>query len=142
MPRAVVTLSVGLMLASCGGGSSGGAPAPAPFTCAIGELTGAWLVHYVETNGNCGPLNDETVLAGVPQTSSGCTVQSQQISTDKCTLDIQATCPTTDGLGTQTWVDALHQVSSTKLTGTGTVQVNHPTLGICRSTYNITITQK
>jgi len=117
-------------LASCGGGSH---------DCAIGSLTGTWRLTYAQTDGNCGPISAETVQAGTPGSPS-CSIASRQISPDKCRLDTSFTCPTTDNRGTQSWVAVLHQDSSTQLSGTGTVQVNHPA-GTCRSTYNLTMTK-
>jgi hypothetical protein len=110
--------------------------------CALGELTGTWRFRYAETDGNCGPLPDETAVfdpsAPLP---AGCTRHSTAVAANKCRMDLAWECPTTDRAGTQAWVLVVHQKSHTKLEGTATVQVVHPTLGTCRSTYALTITK-
>lgn len=131
---------------ACGGSSSSGAAAPPPasFTCNIGNLSGAWRAHYVETNGTCGSISDETVIAGSPAPSSNCTVQTAQVSSDRCKAEWAFTCPTTDGQGTVSWVVVLDQVSDSELKGSGTVQATDPALpppDTCRSTYDITVTK-
>ncbi len=133
-------LLAGLLLAS---GCSSVAQ-PQDFTCAVGKLAGTWRFHYVETSGSCGPIDDETGVfePGTPS-APGCKINSQVISSDKCSVDTNFTCPTADGQATQAWTLALEQVAEDRLTGTGTVQLtNHPTLGSCRSTYTITVTRQ
>jgi hypothetical protein len=110
------------------------------FTCVLGELTGTWRVHYDETNGSCGPLEDETGIFGL-EVPPGCDVQSRSISDDKCGADMAWACPTTDDLGTQQWVMVVEHTKQDRLSGTGTMQLVHPSLGTCRSTYAITITR-
>jgi hypothetical protein len=119
-------------LISCGGGH---------VNCQIGSLTGTWRLVYSQVDGNCGPIPSETVQAGTVGAASSCVIQNQTISPDHCRIDSTFTCPTTDGQGTQAWTTVFHQDSDTSLSGTGTVQVNHPTLGTCRSTYNLTMTK-
>jgi hypothetical protein len=125
-----ISLLLALAVIGCGGDE--------PFTCALGNLTGTWRVHYVETDGNCGPVPDATVMM---DSESGCTVESQQVSADKCRKDSTVTCPTTDGLGTTTNVTVLTQVAADRIEGTTTVQLDHWTLGSCRSTYDVTVTR-
>jgi hypothetical protein len=112
------------------------------FTCALGELTGTWRWHYDETDGNCGAIADETAIfqpgAAPPP---GCQIDTQIVSSDKCRLDSAFTCPTADDMGVQGWTLVLHHVAADRLGGTGTAQLNHPTIGTCRSTYNITVTR-
>jgi len=114
-----------------------------PFAdCGIGTLSGSWRIQYAESGGECGAIPDETgVEAPTASPGAGCSVQSSTISEDNCELDRSFTCPTADGLGIGAWIVALRQVSDTRLEGTGTLQVNHSTLGACRSTYDITITK-
>jgi hypothetical protein len=128
----LAVVSILAALAGCGGSDH--------VTCAIGSLTGTWRLQYQETNGTCGPIPDETVIAGAP-TGPACTTITQQISSDHCRIDTAFNCPTTDSLGTQAWTVTLTQTANTQLTGSGTVQVNHPTLGTCRSTYSLTMTK-
>src|SRR5216684_2038592 len=128
----LAVVSVMAAIAGCGGSDH--------FTCAIGSLTGTWRVHYDQTNGNCGPINDETVIAGSPAPAN-CTIMTNQVSADHCRVDSAFTCPTADSRGSQAWVVTFTQTSNTQLAGSGTVQVNHPTLGTCRSTYNLTMTK-
>ena len=126
------------ILCSCFAGE-----ADEPFAdCAIGELTGEWQTHYVEKSGECGAIPDEmtsTDPSSPPR--AGCSVQKSTVSTDKCQLDRSFTCPTADGLGIGAWIVAFRQVAETRLEGTGTAQINHSTLGACRSTYEITMTK-
>jgi hypothetical protein len=120
-------------------GCSSGDPS---FTCAIGELSGTWRIHYEETNGNCGAVADETVVlspAASQAASAGCTYAAQNISSDKCSLELDFTCPTTDNAGTQHWIGSMHQVAADRLEGSYTVQLQHPQLGTCRSTYDTTM---
>jgi hypothetical protein len=124
-----ISLLLVLTMLGCGGDE--------PFTdCALGELTGAWRIHYAETDGNCGSIQDATVMA---DTESGCTVESQQVSADKCRKDSTVTCPTVDGLGTTTQVSVFQQVAADRIEGTTTIQLVHSTLGNCRSTYDVTV---
>ena len=105
--------------------------------CKLGELTGTWHVTYKHTNGNCGNVADETVsMEGGSKTPPKCTVHYSTISPDKCTLSRDSTCPTTDNKGTQRWTYVLHHVDEGRIEGTGTVQVKHQVIGVCRSTYN------
>lgn len=130
------TLFFGVAIAACGAEDD-------KFTdCHIGELTGTWRTHYTETDGNCGPISDETGIfdpnAPLP---AGCTSQGSSVSANKCRGDIAVTCPTTDNNGTQAWVIVVTQTGPGSLKGTGTVQLNHATLGNCRSTYSMTLTK-
>jgi hypothetical protein len=110
--------------------------------CAMGDLTGTWRAHYDEVNGNCGPIADETALFDPDaDPGPGCIVNNSIISDDKCRADMDFSCPTTDDRGTQDWVMVMRHVGPGRLSGTATVQVNHPAVGTCRSTYNVTITQ-
>lgn len=107
-----------------------------------GSLGGTWRTHYVETDGNCGPISDETsVLDTNTPPQPGCTQTTNTISSDKCRADLAWSCPTTDGNGTQSWVVVLTQTGPETIKGTGTVQLNHPTAGTCRSTYAMTLTK-
>jgi hypothetical protein len=112
------------------------------FDCAVGKLSDTWSFHYDETSGTCGPISDETGVfePGTPS-APGCKIASQMVASDKCKVDTTFTCPTADGQAVQNWTLTLNQVGEDRLTGTGTVQVNHPTLGNCRSTYSITVTR-
>lgn len=119
-----------------------------PFTaCTIGSLTGTWRVTYVETDGNCGKLADETVVMsaaaspGAPGTPS-CTFAANEISADHCRADLDFTCPLTGVAGTQRWVGATRQVSAGELSGSMTLTVTSPSLGPCRSTYAVDWTRQ
>lgn len=110
------------------------------FDCALGELTGTWRAQYAETNGSCGPIENETwILDPGAELPSGCEVLHQAISDDRCRADMAWICPTVDNLGTQEWVTVLEHVRPTRIAGTGTVQLVHPSVGACRSTYAITL---
>ena len=111
--------------------------------CNLGSITGTWRTHYDETNGNCGAIPDETNISTstTMPSDSACTVTTNVLSDDKCHLDRQFECPTTDGLGTQSWTSAITQTAAGRIEGSATVQLQHPSIGTCRSTYNVTITQ-
>jgi hypothetical protein len=115
------------VLASCGGED---------FECAIGELTGTWRFSYDEQNGNCGPIADETAVFD-PGAPTGCDENYSEVSADSCRLDLDFECPLADGQGSQQWVMVVEQTADDRLDGTATVQVSHPTIGTCRSTYDI-----
>jgi hypothetical protein len=136
--RAGLAVMMACWLAGCGGDDN-----PAPFSdCHIGELSGTWRTHYAETNGNCGAIADETgIFNPNAPPPAGVTIDAKQISSDKCRGDLAFTIATTDGQGSQSWVMVIHQTSATELQGTATLQLNHPTLGNCRSTYDVTVTQ-
>ncbi len=123
-----------LLLGGCGSGSN--------FTdCKLGQLTGTWRLSYSQTNGNCGPIADETVNTSAPPGGgASCTIAARSISADKCHFEADFTCPTTDNAGTQHWVIVMDQVASNLIDGTGTVQLQHP-LGTCRSTYDLSMRQ-
>jgi len=131
-----------LMLALVSTGACASEPTEA-FTCGIGELTGTWHVHYEQADGNCGDIADETVILGADgQAAGACTVYASEISPDKCRLDRDFTCPTVDGAGAQHWVGTLRQTGSDRLEGPFTVQLDHRTVGTCRSTYNVLWTKE
>ena len=78
--RNVLLIVVSLGAVACGGD---------PFTCAIGSLTGTWRTHYVQTDGTCGAIPDETTILG-GSGSGGATYTQQQISADHCREDAHA----------------------------------------------------
>jgi hypothetical protein len=119
----------------------------------LGERSGIWRTSYTETDGTCGPIPDETTVVG-HDPSEGCTITYEAFSEDRCRGETSFTCLSTDPTRiymlsegeepplnvSQSWTVVLNQVSATKLTGTGTVQLESPR-GTCRSTYAITVTQ-
>lgn len=112
-----------------------------PFTCRIGELTGAWRVTYAESNGTCGAIPDETaVLTTTGATPAGCTVKASQISEDKCSFTLDYTCPLVVGEGEGQWTGIIRQTGDRELRGNVSLQVTTPT-ATCRSTYVQTWTQ-
>jgi hypothetical protein len=127
-----------VFIAACGCSSAG--DQEDSFTCTIGSLTGTWRTHYEETNGNCGPIPDETNVFKPGPPDPACTVRTDKVSADRCRYDSDWTCPTTDKNGTQQWTVVMRQTAAGRLEGTGTVQLNHAT-GTCRSTYNMTVTK-
>lgn len=114
----------------------------------MGSLTGTWRVTYVETDGTCGKVADETVVitsgkSGATQpASTGCTYAADEISADRCRADLDFTCPLTGVAGTQRWIGATHQISATELTSSMTLTVTTPNRGTCRSTYTLDWTQQ
>lgn len=109
------------------------------FTCALGSLTGTWRITYAEQDGDCGPVPAETVsLGGSGGTDPGCTYAPKKPSADKCSLEFDFSCPTTDGKGSQRWTGITRQVAEKKLISDATAQVQHPDAGVCRSTYTMT----
>lgn len=126
-----------LLVSACG--SSDDEP---PLVCHLGELTGTWRTTYEERDGTCGPLPAETVSLSPSDPgggTGGCKYATDAISADKCRYDFDYTCPTTDGKGTQRWTGVTRQVEEGKLTGDTSVQLVHPELGTCRSTYTVTL---
>lgn len=137
--RAAVAATVAAAMLACGSSDGSGEE---PYTCAIGELVGTWRWHYDETDGTCGQIPDETgIFDPNAEPAPGCTIASSSVSDDKCRSDTAFTCPTTDNLGDQSWVMVVHHSGAGLLTGTATVQINHSTLGTCRSTYDVTVTE-
>ena len=115
---------------------------PAPFTCAMGELRGTWRAVYMQTNGNCGKVADETIVlsASTAGEASQCTYAAQQVSADKCRIDLDYTCPLTGQPGTQRWVGAMHHAAAGTVTGSMTVSAAGS--ATCRSTYDVTWTKQ
>lgn len=108
--------------------------------CSTYEPMGAWRMMYDETDGNCGSISDETaIFGGDSSPDPSCSYGETYESEDRCTVDMSWTCPTTDGYGTQSWTFHLELVSETEIVGSATVQVQHPSVGTCRSTYDIRI---
>lgn len=140
----LIAVGVALMANVGLGGCSSSTNGDATFACAFGELSGTWRVHYEETNGNCGTIADETVVLGAaPDPAAGsCTRAADVISQDKCRADEDFTCPTGDNRGTQHWIGTLHHTAADRVSGSLTVQVNHPSLGVCRSTYDVIWTRQ
>lgn len=109
-------------------------------TCKLGELDGTWLVTYVEKDGTCGKIADETVVlspGAAAEAQSKCTYNAQTVSPDKCRLDLDYACTLATGTGSQHWIGTLKQVANARLSGSMSVQIvlNGQT---CRSTYDIT----
>lgn len=131
-------------LVGCSSSSSSGKPFTA---CTIGSLTGTWRVTYVETDGTCGKVADETVVLssaatpGAPGTPS-CTIAANQISPDRCRIDLDFTCTLNGVAGTQRWIGATHQLSATELSSSMTLTLTSPSLGSCRSTYAVDWTKQ
>lgn len=130
----VVLLFASILLAcSDDGGNSGDGSA---FTCSLGALSGTWRISYQETNGTCGNLPDETVNYDSPSAgNTNCKSSVSKLSDDKCRFDFEFACPTTDGKGTQQWSGVTKQTSATTTEADTTIQLSHPELGQCRSTY-------
>jgi hypothetical protein len=144
-PRVLQACAVFALVAAAAAGCSG---ADEPFrACSMGSLTGTWRISYRETNGDCGPIPDETVniaAASSGSTSSsggGCRTLAYGISADKCRVEQSFTCPSNDNRGTQSWTIVIQQTGPTSVSGTATVQLTHSTLGACRSTYAMTWTR-
>lgn len=136
MRKAIVTLAVAL--GACSSSSD-----DKPFACALGELRGTWRIAYVETDGTCGALADETVVlsdGAAAQSASTCTTTTSEISADKCRLDTDTTCPLTGATGAQRWIGSLRHVADGRLSGSMTVQVTGAST--CRSTYDVTWTRQ
>ena len=70
--RRITAVLVVVVLAACGGSDSGSGGSSG-FTCSIGTGTsGSYRFHYVETNGTCGAISDETSVPGTAA-PTGCT---------------------------------------------------------------------
>jgi hypothetical protein len=140
--RSVLSASSLATLSLANVGCSG---ADEPFRdCNLDTLSGTWRISYRETNGDCGPIPDETVnlaSAGSGSAASTCSTQAYGISPNKCRVEQAFTCATTDGAGTTAWTMVVQQMSPTSVSGTATAQLTHRTLGTCRSTYAMTWTR-
>ncbi len=129
------------MLAAC----SGSDDAATPFVCKLGELQGTWRIVYTESDGSCGKVPDEVAILGASSadggTDDGCTYRVNEIAADKCSGDLDFTCPTSNKTGTQHWIGTTKQTSETTLSGTMSLQVE---LGgnTCRSTYAVAWTRQ
>ena len=131
-------LCLAVLVGACSSSTDGDAPS---FQCALGELRGTWRLSYRETNGNCGPIADETVvLTGESSTPAACQQDAVLISEDKCRMDLDFTCPTANG-GSQKWAGGTKQVAADKLIGDMTAEARIGTAS-CRSTYEITWTRQ
>lgn len=125
------------------------APSPSEpeddFACALGALTGTWRITYAEQDGDCGSVPAETVSLGGSSSGGGgagpCTYAPKKPSADRCSLEFDFTCPTADGKGSQRWTGITRQVAEKKLVSDATAQVQHPDVGICRSTYTMAWTR-
>lgn len=138
------TLCFAMIAASVAcGNSDDGSDDGAGFACGIGELSGTWRISYKEVDGDCGPIPAETVNLSSSGSGGGgaCKTAVQDISSDKCRLDFDYTCPTTDGKGTQRWSGVTKQTAEDRLEADSTAQLQHPALGACRSTYKVTYTK-
>jgi hypothetical protein len=108
--------------------------------CSLGELSGIWRSSYTETNGTCGPIADETVVAGQPG-GAGCTVTYEAFSEDRCRMERAFACDIIEPIeATTSWTVVMNQVGPSQLSGSGTVQVNSQVIA-CRSSYLIQVTR-
>lgn len=110
--------------------------------CNIGQLTGAWRITYLETDGACGAITEQTVtMSSQPPGGGGtCMFAKNEVSADKCTTAQAFTCPIAGSTGNQQWTGTMKTVEETKLQGTYTLQVTGA--APCRSTYTITWTKQ
>lgn len=130
-------LSIVAVLAACSSSSDGDAP---PAACKLGELDGTWRVTYAETDGTCGDIADETAVlspGAAADAQSQCTYNAQNVSADKCRIDLDFTCPFPNGVGSQRWTGSLRHVADAKIAGSMTVQATDGRQA-CRSTYDVT----
>jgi hypothetical protein len=112
--------------------------------CHFGELSGTWRIEYQDQRPpgqGCGQIPAQTGLLDEDSLGPGCQIDSSNVSPDKCQLDMDARCPTSDGLGTQTWRVRIRHVAENELNGSGALAINYPT-GACQSTYLIKATKK
>jgi hypothetical protein len=136
------TYLLALALLGCDPDASETQPEEPGFACAIDALTGTWRVTYSEQDGDCGPVASETVsLGGTGGDAGGCKTTKAAVSADRCSREFDFTCPTTDGEGSQRWTGITRQVSARRLESDATAQLQHPELGVCRSTYTMVWTR-
>jgi hypothetical protein len=112
--------------------------------CHFGELSGSWRIEYedLQPGAGCdGDIPAQTGLLDEDSLGPGCQIDRSNVSPDKCQLDIQARCPTSDGLGTQSWIVRIRHVAVDQLQGTGQLAINYPS-GACQDTYAIKATKK
>ena len=110
--------------------------------CNIGQLTGAWHIIYLETDGMCGPITEQTVMMNGQPPGGGdvCKFTKNSVSADKCSTVQEFTCPLASNTGNQQWTGTMRTVDETKLQGSYTLQVSGS--ATCRSTYAITWTKQ
>lgn len=114
------------------------------FECRMGQLTGVWRIHYAEVNGDCGAIQDEQVALGSEATAKDaakCVMHTNVIAPDKCSVEQDFTCPTSDKAGESRMIGKMRQTGEGSASGTYTLRVDHKTLGTCRSTYDVTWTK-
>lgn len=112
--------------------------------CHFGELSGTWRIEYQDLQpaaGCDGEIPAQTGLLDEDSLAPGCQIDRSTVSPDKCQLDMDARCPTIDGLGMQTWRLRIRHVAEGELNGTGALAINYPT-GACQDTYAIKATKK
>jgi hypothetical protein len=144
MNKAAHLLALGAALLGCGSDATSAPPESEEpgLVCALDSLTGIWRVTYTEHDGDCGPVASETVdLGGSGGADPSCTYAPKKPSADRCSLEFDFTCPTTDSKGSQRWTGITRQVAEKKLISDATAQLQHPELGVCRSTYTMTWTR-
>lgn len=138
MGKALSCVGLACVLVACASESS------PPFTaCKLGELTGTWRARYTETNGDCGPIPDETVVFSPGKqdpAAAACTFLTNTTSADKCRADLDWRCPPAKGDGIVRWTGVLRHVGEGALSADLSLYIN-ASAGVCRSTYTITMTR-
>ena len=125
--RAFMAAAVCVGMAACGGEDE------VATTCSLGQLEGAWIVEYTETEGTCGPISTEVVVDG--DITSSCVVMTDERSSDLCSMALRFECPTEDNLGSTEWSVAVAQ-DGVQINGMATVKLSHVS-GTCQSTYQV-----
>lgn len=77
--------------------------------------------------------------AGGTAGDPACTYAAENIGQDKCTMELDFTCPTSDAAGTERWVGSHRHVAAGRVEGSMTLQLQHTRLGSCRSTCAMTM---
>lgn len=127
-----------LCLLACGLAVGCGSDVGDDFTCAFGELTGVWRFSYVETDGTCGPISDETaVFDPGADLEDGCVEHYAEVSANLCRIEFDIECAVTQN-GTIRQIGVWEHVAPEEIFGTITMTGDIPEDDFyCRSTYSV-----
>jgi hypothetical protein len=143
MQKVFGLLGLGLVcfLTACNGDDDDddGFVAPGGGTCAA--RSGAYTLHFAEKSGDCGPVDDQIVVAGGMQMQDpNCT--GGPVDTDTCTITSQITCANGDGTETTLAGQIRWDQASTKASGTWQFTLTDSANNVlCQSTYGVTATR-
>lgn len=112
-----------------------------PFVCALGELSGTWILRHTELDGDCGAIADRQVTFGDEGDlrPEGCSTEDVVISVDKCGIHQHFDCPLAAAVGLEDWVVLLSHEAPARIAGLGSLVVVPET---CVSAYELVLTPR